>query len=415
MKIEDFKKTKDELNMNKAENDKLVRTNYERTRMANVNQLDYKLGNILAFAMLPYFGLTFGVMGLSSLIGASTLASIIPPLSIPTILASCSLGIGIIGRKLTEKKYKTKERIKAFSKAKTEAEKVEEEIYYQIELEKAKNRNQIVQQTISSLDSNEALLRSFSSKYDINEKNASQTEQEAKQRLEELSAILEQKYKELDILTTQKVLSESFWRLRCKGQKGMDLTLVFMGGGMMTMMVHSTPLMVMREVLTYNSVFASFVPTLLPLVIGSVGVGSYWINRNKNRERAFNNLNDTLGEKSLPKKVSSTYDETQELKSMIERKISDISIVEIQLKEQQRTLETITSQQTKTNDNSKDMEKAIPLFTEEEIRLYQQESPAPFNPETIFGSSEIVEETQHQEKGPTLVKRRKPTNQTDKK
>lgn len=392
MKIEDFKKTKDELNIQKEANDKLAYINDERTRMAKVNQLDYKLENILAFAMFPYFGLTFGFMGLSSLIGVSTLASIIPPLSIPAILVSCSLGIGFIGRKLTDKKYKTKERFRSFSKAKTETEKIEEEIYYQLELEKVNNRNQIVQQIISSLDSNEALLRSFSRKYDINEKNISQTEQDAKQRLEELTAILEQKYRELDVLTAQKVLSESFWRLRCKGQKGSDLTLAFMGGGMMTMMVHSMPLMVMREALTYNSIFAGFVPTLFPFAIGAVGVGSYWIIRNKNREKAFNNLNDTLGENSLPKIVSSTYDETQELISMIERKISDISITEIQLKEQQRALDTITSQQTKTNDNSKDIEKIIPLLTEEEVRLYQQESPASFNPETIIGTTENNDE-----------------------
>lgn len=383
------------MNTQKKINDEQILINDERTRMAKVNQLDDKLGTVLTFAMFPYLGLTLGLLGLSNLIGISTLASIIPPLSIPTILASYSLGIGIIGRILIDKKYKTKERFKAFTKAKTEAEKVEEEIYYQIELEKVNNRNQIVQQTIDFLDT----LYSISS----NEKRIAQSEEEVKQRLEDLSKILEQKYKELDVLTTQKVLSENFWRLRCKGQKGMDLTLVSMCGGMMTMMLHSIPLMIMREALTYNSVFASFIPKLVPLAIGAFGVGGYWIKRNKNRETALNNLNNTLGENALPKKVTSTYDETQELKSMIERKICDISIAEIQLKEQQRVLETIISEQEKTNNNSKDLESTIPLLTEEEIRLYHQESPAPFNPDTIFGASEIVEDPEHQEEGPKLV------------
>ena len=51
-------------------------------------------------------------------------------------------------------------------------------------------------------------------------------------------------------------------------------------------------------------------------------------------------------------------------------------------------------------------------YTEEEIKLYAQESPAPFNPETIFETNENVEETiddlQCELNGPRLV--RKPTS-----
>ena len=52
------------------------------------------------------------------------------------------------------------------------------------------------------------------------------------------------------------------------------------------------------------------------------------------------------------------------------------------------------------------------MYTEEEIKHYIPESPAPFNPETIFGTNENVEtqtDNLHQEiSGPRLVKKRIP-------
>ena len=50
------------------------------------------------------------------------------------------------------------------------------------------------------------------------------------------------------------------------------------------------------------------------------------------------------------------------------------------------------------------------LYTEEEIHQYMQisESPAPFNPETIFGSNEPVKE----QSGPVLTKKLIPPRNT---
>lgn len=406
MKIEDFEKTKDELNIQKKENDKRVSINNKKVKILQINQLDYKLQNIFAYSLLPYLGLILGVMGLSSLIGINTLSSVISPLIIPVILESCSLCIGVIGTNLMYKKYKIKEKYNSFSKSKTEAEKVEEEISYQIELEKANNRSKILEQAISSLDSKEALLRSFSSEYDINEKNVSQTEEQTKKRLDELSEIVEQKYKELDVLTTQKVLSKNFWKLRCKDSKRIDLMVAFMIGGFMTMLINVAPLMVIREALTYNSAFATFAVTLAPFVIGAVGVGGYWIKKNKNREIAFNKLNNTLGEKSLPEKREDIYNETQNLESMIESKINDISIAEIQLRKQRRTLENIASEQVKTDINNKELEQKNLFLPDAKTSICQQSMTKSFNLDVMLDTTNIVEETKSSEKSHTLVKRR---------
>lgn len=344
MKTEDFNKTIKELEEQENENNEQINISDERTRMASINQIDYKLGAILSTAIIPYFGLTMVCALLENLVDITTFTNIFTPYSIPIILAGSSLGIGTIINKSLEKKWQTKERFHAFSKAKTEAEKVEEEVFYRIELEKANNRNQVIQKTIDTLESNNSLLQRLSSKYDINEKNVPQTENSAKKKLEELSPVLEQKYNELDILTTQKVLSESFWRLRCKGQKGIDLTLVTMGGGSMPMMLNAIPFTTMNDTYTSFSLLTRTLMLFIPLVVGALGTSIYWTRRNKVREIALNKLNNKLDENALPKQVENTYNETQELLAMIERKISDISVLEVQFKETQRVLERITSE-----------------------------------------------------------------------
>lgn len=159
--------------------------------MASVNQANYKLGMSLANSMFPYFGLIFDSIFLDKFVDMTAFTSVIPSYSIPMIIIGSSLCVETAINKSTNKKYEIKERFDAFSNAKTESEKVEEEISYKIELEKASNRNLVIQKTIDTLNSNKSLLNQLSSKYNISEKNGLQTKHEAQKKLEELSKILE--------------------------------------------------------------------------------------------------------------------------------------------------------------------------------------------------------------------------------
>lgn len=149
-----------------------------------------------------------------------------------------------------------------------------------------------------------------------------------------------------------------------------------MAGGVLPMMITVLPLMTMSNTFEPCSSLVRTLMLSVPLVTGALGTCAYWIKRNKNRETALNNLNNKLGENALPKKVENAYEEEQNLKAMIERKINDISVVEVQLEETQRTLERITSEQAnrqKTKSNEKTWNDLA--YTEEEIKLYMQESP----------------------------------------
>ena len=80
------------------------------------------------------------------------------------------------------------------------------------------------------------------------------------------------------------------------------------------------------------------------------------------------------------------------------------------LKEYEKELTEIIE---RTNYQEKNIEKEKTwddlFYTEEEIKLYTQESPTPFNPETIFETNKDVEETiddlQYELDGPRLVRK----------
>ena len=412
MKTEDFKKTNEELQEEIKKNNEQIAVSDERTRMAKVNQFEYKFGTSLGFSMVPYFvGLLFTIFASNGTMASIT--NTIPAESLPLIITGSSLGIGTIGRKILEWKFKTKERFKSFTTAKTQYEKIQEEIKYAVELEKANNRYKAIQETMDSLSSNQSILNSLSNRYDINDKNVPQTIEESKKIVDELSMLLNEKYNELDVLTTQKVLHERFWKVRTKGQPSMDIMMSAMMGGLVSMMYVDMPFIIMgiSETLTYNSLPAALITCFAPLVAGITGVSGYMIKRNKDYMRVFNNLNNDLNEKALPEKIKEPREEKQDIDSKIESKIREISIAGAQLQEQKRIMESFA-------ENDEEKEKKLETLVSKEHTIEETKE------DTIFGPSQedlmtfmhegIIDDaernSQIEEKGPSLVLRRKPNN-----
>lgn len=358
MTAKELDKIKKELYEKSKDNYNKIRDYDERMRMSKVNQKDYKIGTTLAASTLPYFVTIFILMFLDGNVDSSFLSNIVSPYVIPIILIGGSIGIGTILNKLINKKYKTKERFKSFSKSKTEVEKLEEEIRNQIELEKLKNRNKVINSVIENLEDNVSILSKISDKYTVTCRNISQTKEETIDSITKITELLEEKYQELDILVTKKVLHDNFWRVRNQYQKGFDLSLVSFGSGLGTMMVTTLPFIVAdnlwlnRTLLQNNTMFIS------SLLGGAIVPGFYWINRANNRQRAFNNINQTLGDNALPKNITDAQEEEIDLKRSIERTIREISLVEVELLEQKEVLERISEKEDKsTKSNIKEQDK----------------------------------------------------------
>lgn len=444
MNLEDIKKIKEELEQTKEENDKKIGLCDERKRMSKVNSFEYKAGTTLSFSMIGYLAIFLTSTILINSLGVTAFTKIIPALSFPIIVGGGSLGIGAIIRILMDKKFRTKERLKAFSTAKTQTEKLEEEIHYQIELEKANNRNLVVEQAINVLNYNESMLRRISSKYDINGKSTSKAEAEAKKRIEELSNLIKEQYNKLDIFSTQKILHDRFWRIRSKFQKRTDMSTVAGITGMFIMFFTGFPLIMVNDAITYSSTFPSLATTLTPFVAGIVGACGYMVKRNKDHKKVFDNLNYQLGKNALQEKYEKyerTYEEQEEIKALIEKQIRDISLTIIELKEEQQVLKRMIStnkleRPVEEKENSKGQEDILfqdflQLHITEETKRDVLEHPEKYDTcdarirMGMFYNDEekerYIEESLNrqlpfrEEKGPALLKKRKPSNPTDKK
>lgn len=395
MRKEDLEKAKVELEKKRNQNNKLIWIYDERTRMAKANQIEGKFYRTLACSLLPWFFLTMGLY-FSTSVDITLLTRFVPAYSIPTILIGSSFGIGALTRRLVEKHYQVKKRFTTFSKAKTEAEKIEEEIYYKIELEKAKNKDKVIQRTVEALEDNQifqTLWSSLSGRYDIREKNASQIENEALQKTEEMSRLLEEKYNELDILTTKGVLSERFVQVRLKGQKFLGEIAVAGGWYMFFQMMNILPMLPLGLSFTMEP---SFIPVVLnycvPFATGILA-DTYWRIKLKRENTVFEHFNHMLGDDALCDKTCDTEAESREIATLIERKINDIVAVEVKLQEERRKLEEIEEEM-----HSQERDRAIdkswenyPCLTADEIQLYQQKSPVPFRLESIFGEEKTQE------------------------
>ena len=403
MKVEDFNKTTEELKREYQKNDEQINISDERKRISSANQFEYKALTTIGFSLLPYLGLVILFGGLTKNGVISSLIGTIPVEVFPLIIAGGSLCVGTIGRKALEWRFKTKERLKAFTTANTQSEKLQEEVKYTVDLEKARNRNKAIQQTIDSLSSNQSILESLSSRYDIKDRTIPQTEEDAKKRTEDLSELLKDKHTELDILTTQKILHEKFWRVRTKGQKVMEISLMGMMGGLFAMTYGQMPLLIVSDYLAPSSSISIFVP----FVGGIVGFSGYMLKRNKDYINAFNHLNNELSENALSDKIKNVYEEQQDIDAKIENKIREISMVEIQLQEQKRINESFSdsSKKEQTMESVVSKKHTVEEAKKDTIFGYGQEELMPFMTEEALVGMEA--EPQIEEMGPSLVLRKK--------
>lgn len=334
---ENLEKSIKELEKEKKKNQQKIDLYYERTRMSKVNQLEYKAPITLGFSAISLFVLFIVAIISKELLSTTFLNNI----SSQAILFATSISMGIIGELSYEKKFKIKERLKDFSSAKTEAEKLQEEINYQIELEKAKNRDNVINKVINSLYANQSTLKNIASKYEIKEKNNLSSKEELEEKQIEMLANINKKYNNLDLYTTKKVLNERFWKVRSKFQRRTEFLVNPMLTGLCFELLVVISNLYTNISMTFNVALTTFITTFLAGITSS---SIYMLKRNSDYKKVFNNLNSKLGDDALPEKSDKTYksayEEQQELVRLIETQIRDISLAEVQLQENKRYLET---------------------------------------------------------------------------
>ena len=347
---------------------------HEKARLAQINQFVYKLEFSMVVSSLPYLLL---------IPAFSFMPAIAPGWVLPLIASVGSFGIGVIGSKLIYWKSKSKEKFKSFTTAKTQSEIVQEEMKYTIESEKAQNRNRAIRVAITALDGKTKI------------KYPSQTIDESKKRIDELSTQLNEKYNELDVLSTQKVLHEKSWEVRTKKYSLMDIIMSSLLIGLFPMLYIFLPFITILEEVIINPplIFATY-------AAGITGVGGYMIKRNKDYMKAFNNLNNDLKENALPEEIEDPTEEKRDIDAKIQSLIEEIFINEVRLQEEKVIMKSFV-------DNGKEKENKLEISNSKEYTIEEPRKDTTFEYNNIFNDTEI--DSQEKE-GPSLVLRRKPNN-----
>ena len=395
--MKQFEELKKELENEVVENNDRIKLCDGRMRIANANSFEYKATNILCFSLLGYL-----IVFLLSSIIFKNLS--IPVLAYQTMVITSSIGLGTLFTNSLFKKYKIKERLKMFSESKTDIEKLQEEVNYQIELEKACNRNKVIEETLDTINSTESMVNELSNKYNITEKYSSKSKDEIEKSIEEISNLIKEKYIELDILSTKKTLHDKFWKIRSKFDKNANLIAYSLIAGVFASGIIGIPFITFNSIAAGSTILAKTLSVFWPLVIGSMGTFVYFLQRNKDYEKVFNNYNSQLEDEALSDTFGKNYnpgDEYSEIKELIEKQVKDISTVIIKLNDEKVSLAAKNKE--KTWDDL--------LYTEAEMREYANnlESPLPVDYSTVLGIDKSVTEqtdsSHAQTSGPVLSRK----------
>lgn len=339
--MKQFEELKKELESEAVENNNRIKLCDGRMRIANANSFEYKATNILGFSLLGYL-----IVFLLSSIIFKNLS--IPVLAYQTMVITSSIGLGTLFTNSLFKKYKIKERLKMFSESKTDIEKLQEEVNYQIESEKACNRNKVIKETLDTINSTESMVNELSNKYDITEKYSSRSKEELENSIEEISNLIKEKYNELDILSSKKVLHDRFWKIRSKFDKNANLIAYSLIVGVFASGIVGIPFITFNSIAATSTILARTLSVFWPLVIGSMGTFVYFIKRNKDYEKVFNNYNSQLEDEALPDTFGKNYDasdENSEIKALIEKQVRDTSTAIIKLNDEKVSLEVKENEQ----------------------------------------------------------------------
>lgn len=373
MKKEDMEKTICDLECEKDKNELHIDECNKRKNVAKFNRFERKLGYIGAYAFLSYLPLMAGLLLTIRYGDISFLSNLAPGITLPigTIVIPSIIGIAV--NKIVDKKYNIKNRLKEFSSAKNEAEKIEEEIKNLIEIEKTSNRNNAISKSINCIKENCSILDKFSSKYDIKEKEDVSENVDAD--IKELSQNLKCKEKELDILCTKKVLANSFHQIRIK-TKIFDTLVYSMVGGLMLALSTAAPTLALNNIGKIQ--ISSFSP-LFPFFIGYGASVGFFLKRNNDYKKVFNRFNSELGFDRLSNYLDNEYnapiEEINVISKQIEDKVSEISMIVLELQEKKiNLLSHNENDEEKTKINISDKEYK-PIEITEETRKEVLEHP----------------------------------------
>ena len=369
-------------------NDKNMDINYEKEKMSKVNQFSHKIIETISYSMLPYFVFIITILSHNSILAQTSF----PVECLSLLIASSSLVLGTIGKKIIDWKLKIKKRFNSFSHFNSDTYKLQEEMKYAATYEQEKNKNEVIVQSMQLLRINHSIANEFDNCSDV---RIDDTEM-IKKQIDKLSNNLEKKYDNLYTLSLKKILHDKFIDVRMKNHKLINILLTIIGG-ICTLLYFNLPLFILNS---FQLNIYSLISLATSLIGGTAFFGIYTAKKDKTYKNAFNNLNRKLGEEALPITIHNYSKEKKEINMQLRQLINEISEVYIQLQEQKMIL---------NNCHEKEKQYQMSLSLSPLNKTEKQE-----NNEALFINSENGNNlntslylTEDSKEGPTLVYRKK--------
>lgn len=351
-------------------NNELININDEKMRLAKINRFEELLTSSIGFAVLAYFGIV-GVceyLVINDSVGAlSNIMSISEYFLTTAAAMATSLGLGALVTKVIVGKQKLKERFKTFSDAKTEAEKLEEQVKYEIELEKAKNRNKAIKKMVEAQEKNRRFLEIMTSKYEIKDKETPQSREECEKNIQAILEALEINFKKLNKLTYKKVLEETTSAVRDKISARLDVGRNSLITGAVTMLLFDIPIIFTHGLITDASMMAIYMCVSLPFVISAGVAGAFTTKWNRDRKKMFKNLNENLGDDKLSEELNFDDYKLDTLEKDIDCVMATIEKLGVRLQTQLGFLDSFLTEDEQTDNYDSHKSKMIEDKIEREI------------------------------------------------
>lgn len=403
------KKLEEEYNENCSKIDDLD----EKIRTICANDFELRTTCVMVFSILPWFASIFVMPIIIN-------SGFIPLNLVQPLFVGISALIGMTVEELFARKSKCRERLRKFSKSKTQKEKIEESTRYEIEKEKLRNLNKILKKCYDDLSENENMISSLSERYNITEKDDNKTAEEIATNIKNINDILVKQQQDVDIATTKCVLKEKFWRVRDKFNSFFGVLISAMVGGIMCMLLYDMPIMMTISQLQNIQFQASLIGALAPLIIGGLVCGGYYTKRKKDRISVFKNINEELGNNAISE--FRNYEEDKKFDKDLDNIIKETCAIKLQLETEKQKLENVNS----ISNSESVMDVSVKKLSDDDL-TFSKESTAEkevaldedFIDEQLESYKKILESSIIQEiekprvKAPRLVKRM--TSQNDKK
>ncbi len=329
MNLNDLKKIRKKLEEEYNENCSKIDELDDKIRVISANNFETKVNYALAFSMIPWVVSIF-------FMPAMVKSGIIPLNMVQPLSVGVPALVGIIGEELLAKKLKWRERLRKFSKAKTQKEKLAEFTKYEIEKEKLISANKILKKNYDDLSANENLISSLLTNYNITEKDVDErTKEEISDSIENINNVLHKKQQKVDTATTKSVLKEKFWKVRDKFNRFSDVLVFVMMGGMMSMVLYDMPAIYLNQ-LENIQIQASFLEVFAPVIIGGLVCGGYCVKRINKHISVFKTINNQLGDNAISE--FRDYEKDKQLDKDLENIIKDISAVKLKLESEKQKL-----------------------------------------------------------------------------